>query len=115
METSAGPIVMVDRDRWIYFDVEAYAEQMGEILFDFECETDPKVSPFVDGTPRLVIHAPGGGDAVLFIRFQPDGSLILNTESHLQIEEVNQPGVPENTWHVRDPYYQAPYQPKEPK
>lgn len=115
LETSVGAMTMVDRDRWIYFDVDAYADQMGEILFDFECETDPDVSPCVDGNPRIVIHAPGGGDAILIIRFQPDGSLILNTDSHLQIEQVNLPNVSEDTWHVRDPYLHRAYQPKEQK
>lgn len=110
IQTSVGNILIADLDKWIYFIVERHAAQMGEILFDFECTDDPEISPFVDGNPRIVIHAPDEGDAVLFIRFQPDGSLILNTESHIEIEQVNGAG---HTWHVRDRRIHSAYQPKD--
>lgn len=110
LDTSAGPLEVTDIDGWIYVEPKQYRAHVGELLLDFECTADPNVSRFVDGNPRLVIHAPFGGDAVLFIRFQPDGSLILNTESDVEIEQVK--GA-EHTWHVRDRRIHSTYQPKE--
>lgn len=71
-------IIQRESPSWIRLDLGA-DQNYGDLLLDFSGAADPDVSLFIDGSPRLVIHRPGHGDAALFIRIHPD-QLIIDTE-----------------------------------
>lgn len=84
INTSAGPITIYDTgDGRVYIvppklKAELLIDTSGEIIDNGVC----------DGSPRLMVNAPDGGDTILYMRFKED-SVLLDIEENTETENTN--------------------------
>ena len=65
--------------------VRALMAEYGDVLFDFSGDRLPGHEGTQNGNPRLVLHAPDGGDAIVFIQLNRN-ELTMIPEAGVHVE-----------------------------